>query len=40
MVKDLPLESLPEAYRTVKEKLRLDRSLGGEKGRNKFSPCF
>lgn len=32
-VKDLPLESLPAEYRTVKEKLRLDRSLGGEKGK-------
>ena len=33
-VKDLPLESLPVEYRTVKEKLRLDRPLGGE-GREK-----
>ncbi len=33
VVKDLPLESLPVEYRTVKEKLRLDRSLGGEKGK-------
>lgn len=33
VVKDLPLESLPAEYRTVKETLRLDRSLGGEKGK-------